>query len=82
MTSLTAAAGAGPLLLSSGPGAETRRVIGTVILFGVLATTAFTLFVVPVAYDLLARRTGSPGDVGRQLEREGAAPSAGPDPAE
>jgi multidrug efflux pump len=73
MTSFTAAAGAIPLLLSSGAGAETRAVIGTVILFGVLAATLFTLFVVPVAYDLLARRTGSPGDVARQLEREEAA---------
>jgi hypothetical protein len=26
----------------------------------------------PVAYDLLARRTGSPGDVERQLEAESA----------
>jgi multidrug efflux pump len=48
-------------------------VIGTVILFGVLAATFFTLFVVPVAYDLLARRTGSPGDVRRTLEMEAAA---------
>jgi multidrug efflux pump len=74
MTSFTAAAGALPMLLSSGPGAETRAVIGTVILFGVLAATAFTLFVVPVAYDVLTRRTGSPGDVARQLAREGEQP--------
>ena len=72
MTGITTAAGSVPLLLSSGAGAETRAVIGTVILFGVLAATFFTLFVVPVAYDLLARRTGSPGDVQRQLEREQA----------
>jgi multidrug efflux pump subunit AcrB len=44
-----------------------------VILSGVLAATLFTPFVVPVAYDLLARRTGSPGDVARRLEREAAA---------
>ena len=30
----------------------------------------FTLFVVPVAYDLLARHTGSPKRVRRQLDRE------------
>ena len=40
------------------------------ILAGVLAATAFTLFVVPVAYALLARRTGSPGDMKRRLEAE------------
>jgi multidrug efflux pump len=72
MTGITAAAGAEPLLLTTGAGAETRAVIGIVILFGVLAATLFTLFVVPVAYDLLARRTGSPGDVARQLEQEEA----------
>jgi multidrug efflux pump len=72
MTGITTAAGSIPLLLSSGAGSETRIVIGTVILSGVLAATLFTLFVVPVAYDLLARRTGSPGDMKRQLEAESA----------
>ncbi|MEY6433965.1 efflux RND transporter permease subunit [Thioalkalicoccus limnaeus] len=73
MTGITTAAGSIPLILSSGAGAETRFVIGTVILSGVLAATLFTLFVVPVAYDLLARRTGSPGDVKRRLLDESAA---------
>ncbi|WP_295543616.1 efflux RND transporter permease subunit [uncultured Thiohalocapsa sp.] len=72
MTGITTAAGSLPLLMSTGAGAETRVVIGTVILSGVLAATLFTLFVVPVAYDLLARRTGSPGDVARRLAREEA----------
>ena len=70
MTGLTTAAGSLPLLLSTGAGAETRFVIGIVILSGVIAATLFTLFVVPVAYDLLARGTGSPGDVARQLRQE------------
>ncbi|MGE0371157.1 MAG: efflux RND transporter permease subunit [Gammaproteobacteria bacterium] len=70
MTGLTTAAGAVPLLLSSGAGTETRAVIGTVIFCGVLAATFFTLFIVPVAYHLLARHTGSPGDVARRLEKE------------
>ena len=73
MTGLTTAAGAIPLLTSAGPGTETRTVVGTVIVYGVLAATFFTLFVVPAAYSLLARRTGSPGDVARQLEKEMAA---------
>ena len=70
MTGITTMAGSLPLLLSSGAGTETRVVIGTVILCGVLAATLFTLFVVPVAYDRLAQNTGSPGDTGRRLERE------------
>jgi multidrug efflux pump len=70
MTGITTAAGSIPLLLSSGAGAETRAVLGTVILYGVLAATLFTLVVVPVAYNLLARHTGSPKDVQRRLEKE------------
>jgi hypothetical protein len=52
---------------SSGAGTETRTVIGTVILGGVLSAT---LFVVPVAYNRLARHTGSPQHAKLQLEAE------------
>ncbi len=74
MTSVTTAAGAVPLIVSAGAGAETRFVIGVVVLAGVLTATALTVFVVPVAYSLLARRTGSPGDVRRRLLAEKAQP--------
>ena len=81
MTAITTAAGAVPLLFASGAGAETRTAIGVVVFAGVLAATIFTVFVVPVAYELIARRTGSPGDVARRLEAEmddtGTAPSDG-----
>ncbi len=70
MTGITTAAGAIPLILSSGAGAETRLVIGVVILAGVLAATLLTLYIVPVAYSLLARRTGSPQAVRRRLQAE------------
>ncbi|MEA2119433.1 efflux RND transporter permease subunit [Halovibrio sp. HP20-50] len=70
MTAVTTMAGAIPLIVSTGPGAESRLVIGTVIMAGVGSATLFTLFVVPVAYDLLARHTGSPGAVKQQLEAE------------
>lgn len=70
MTAVTTMAGAIPLIVSTGPGAESRLVIGTVIMAGVGSATLFTLFVVPVAYDLLARHTGSPGAVKRRLEEE------------
>ena len=70
MTGITTAAGAVPLILSSGAGAETRMVIGIVVLAGVLTATVFTLFVVPVAYSLLSKNTRPPGHVARRLERE------------
>ena len=70
MTSITAAAGAVPLIFSGGAGSETRMVIGVVVFFGVVISTLLTLFMIPVAYDLLARRTGSPQDVSKKLEKE------------
>ncbi len=72
MTGITTAAGSVPLILSFGAGSETRAVIGIVVFTGVIAATFFTLFIIPVAYSLLARNTGSPGDVKRQLEAEKA----------
>ena len=68
MTGITTAAGSLPLILSSGAGSETRIAIGIVIGSGVLAATFFTIFIVPVAYAMLARKTGSPGDVARALD--------------
>jgi multidrug efflux pump len=45
-----------PLALASGAGAESRTQIGWVIVGGMSFGTLLTLFVVPVAYTLLARR--------------------------
>ena len=73
MTGLTTAAGALPLILSSGAGSETRQAIGIVILFGAVASVFVSVLVVPTAYALLARGTGSPGDVARRLETETSA---------
>lgn len=70
MTSITAVAGAVPLILSHGAGSETRAAIGVVIFFGVLAATIFTIFIVPAAYSLVARNTGTPNDTKRRLEQE------------
>ncbi|WP_309497126.1 efflux RND transporter permease subunit [Sulfurovum sp.] len=72
MTGLTTIAGAIPLVISSGAGSETRLVIGIVILSGVFAATIFTLFIVPVAYNLLARHTRSPSAVAHKLAKEEA----------
>jgi multidrug efflux pump len=73
MTGITTAAGSMPLILSSGAGAETRMVIGIVVLSGVLSATLFTLFIVPVAYSVLSKTSRTPGKTGRTLEKERAA---------
>ena len=60
MTAFTTLFSALPLVLASGPGAESRAVIGMVIFAGVLFSVFMTLFIVPTAYSYLARNTGSP----------------------
>ncbi|HVY87692.1 MAG TPA: efflux RND transporter permease subunit [Hyphomonadaceae bacterium] len=83
MTTLTAVAGSIPLIFSHGAGSETRSAIGVVILFGVTSALGVTLVLVPAAYSLLARRTGSPKEVERRLAKEEAdMPVSNPAPAE
>jgi multidrug efflux pump len=55
MTSAATVFGHLPLVFVSGPGAEARNSIGTVLVAGMLVGTVFTLVVVPVFYALIAR---------------------------
>ena len=54
MTSAATVFGHLPLLLVTGPGAEARNSIGTVLVTGMTIGTVFTLFVVPVFYSLIS----------------------------
>ncbi len=56
MTTGAMVLGALPLALATGAGAESRTQIGWVIVGGMSFGTLLTLFVVPVAYSLLARK--------------------------
>ncbi len=69
MTSLCTVFGAMPLLLAVGAGAESRRSIGAVIVFGVTFSLLLTLYVVPIFYGLIARNTHSPEYVGHLIEK-------------
>ncbi|MCB1644658.1 MAG: efflux RND transporter permease subunit [Pseudomonadales bacterium] len=68
MTALSTIMGSLPLIFTSGAGSESRITLGIVIFSGVLTATILTLFVVPVFYSLLARHTGSPGEIASKLE--------------
>lgn len=70
MTGVTTVAGAIPLVIASGAGAESRMVIGVVVMWGVSISMFVTLVLIPVLYSLLARRTGSPEALRRRLEEE------------
>ena len=54
MTMASTVLGAVPLLLTAGPGAESRAAIGWVIFGGLAMAAVFTLFLAPVVYALLA----------------------------
>jgi len=56
MTSAATVFGHLPLVFVSGPGAQARNSIGIVLVAGMIVGTLFTLFVVPVFYDLIAAR--------------------------
>lgn len=70
MTSIAMVAGAIPLVVASGAGAESRFPIGIVIVGGVCFSTVFTLFVVPTFYWLMAKNTKPPEETARRLEEE------------
>ena len=55
MTSVATVAGHFPLILAHGPGAGARNSIGVVLVSGMVIGTAFTLFVVPSIYMVIAR---------------------------
>ena len=69
MTGFTTVFSSLPLVFASGPGAESRMVIGMVIAAGVLVSAFMTLYVVPTAYSWLARNTGSPQQRTTEIER-------------
>jgi len=56
MTTAAMVLGALPLAMATGAGAESRQPIGWVIVGGLLLGTLLTLFVIPTAYTLVARR--------------------------
>jgi len=60
-----------PLILSAGPGSESRMAIGWVIFGGLGLAAVFTLFLTPAVYTLVARlskpRASAADDLARQL---------------
>ena len=65
MTALVASLGFIPMAIATGTGAEVQRPLATVVIGGILSSTALTLLVLPVLYRLFHRR-----------DEEEAAPSA------
>ena len=74
MTSFAFIFGCLPLWMATGAGAASRRVLGTVVISGMLAATVLAIFLIPMLYVQVERLSG-------WRERR-AAPMAQPDPSE
>ncbi len=70
MTTVTTIMGSVPLIMAAGAGAESRFVIGVVIIGGLCLSILLTVFVVPMMYRILAKNTGSPNAASLRLEQQ------------
>jgi hydrophobic/amphiphilic exporter-1 (mainly G- bacteria), HAE1 family len=76
MTSFAFILGCVPLWTASGSGAESRKILGTVVIVGMLAATGIAIFIIPALFVLVERIAGK----GKAKAAEGAVPSGAPAP--
>jgi HAE1 family hydrophobic/amphiphilic exporter-1 len=55
MTSFAFILGSAPLWIASGAGASSRRILGTVVIVGMLAATIIAIFLIPVTFYLVEK---------------------------
>jgi multidrug efflux pump len=77
MTTAATVVGHTPLILASGPGAGARNSIGIMLVSGMIVGTAFTLFVVPSIYMLVARSRQIEAEDAGEVSLSGVAEAAG-----
>lgn len=68
MTTLTTTLGLLPMMLGFGDGAELRKPMAVTVIFGLLFSTALTLFLIPILYSLFDRKNFSPDIEGSEIE--------------
>lgn len=56
MTALVASLGFVPMALATGPGAEVQRPLATVVIGGIISSTALTLFVLPALFRMMNKK--------------------------
>ena len=61
MTALVASLGFLPMALSTGTGAEVQRPLATVVIGGLISSTALTLLVLPALYSIFERKEDTAG---------------------
>jgi HAE1 family hydrophobic/amphiphilic exporter-1 len=78
MTSFAFILGCVPLWTASGSGAESRKILGTVVIVGMLAATGLAIFIIPALFVLVEKLAGK--GKAKPKEAEGTAPTAAPTP--
>jgi len=79
MTSFAFILGCVPLWIAQGAGAAARRILGTVVVSGMLAATCLAIFLIPVLFVVVERKLGgargkSEGERNGRAAPEGASP--------
>lgn len=79
MTSFAFILGTLPLAVASGAGAVARRIIGTIVIGGMLAATGIAVCLIPVTFYVVERLARSRGEAGTKAEvtPSGEAPAGG-----
>jgi HAE1 family hydrophobic/amphiphilic exporter-1 len=77
MTSFAFIFGCAPLWIASGSGANARRILGTVVIVGMLADTLLASFLIPVGFYLVERFSGAEKRRGDLPATDAPAPVAG-----
>jgi HAE1 family hydrophobic/amphiphilic exporter-1 len=80
MTSFAFILGCVPLYRASGSGAESRKILGTVVIFGMLAATGLAIFLIPALFVLVEKLAGKDKPKEKEAVQDVAAP-AGAHPA-
>jgi HAE1 family hydrophobic/amphiphilic exporter-1 len=70
MTSFAFILGCVPLYTATGSGAESRKILGTVVIAGMLAATGLAIFLIPALFVLVEKLAG------KGKAKEGVAPTA------
>ena len=68
MTSLAFILGCVPLAIASGAGSISRKVMGTTVIFGMLAASFIAIFLIPVSYYVIEKFSGK-GSAGAHLPK-------------
>jgi heavy metal efflux system protein len=70
MTALVASLGFVPMAIATGTGAEVQRPLATVVIGGLITSTALTLFLLPAVCGLLLRRAKTERDTRADADRD------------